>query len=259
MKNLEIEYKQQIANEVPDLWSRIEVGITAVDNERKNNNVVSLEQAKPKKKVNILKYSAIIGAAACALIVVVAMINNGGSRNYAPTAEAPSATYFDAAPSEDAACEAEVCEEATYEDAACEETACEEAASEAPSYVEEATYSNDESAESAATESAATEGEETSNATQKAAKSVEAPYAGFTIVGTLSNIVNSDNYLIISVKCDDTDMYIFVPENKMEEVSGLNIDDDYEFTVYEYVDDKPQEIADNEDVKYEYLGVYLDN
>lgn len=254
MKNLEIEYKQQIANEVPDLWSRIEVGITAVDNERKNNNVVSLEQAKPKKKVNILKYSAIIGAAACALIVVVAMINNGGSRNYAPTAEAPSATYFDAAPSEDAACEAEVCEEATYEDAACEETAYEEAASEAPSYVEEATYSNDESAESAATE-----GEETFNATQKAFKSVEAPYAGFTIVGTLSNIDDEDNYLIISVKCDDTDMYIFVPENKMEEVSGLNIDDDYEFTVYEYADDKHQEIADNEDVKYEYLGVYLDN
>ncbi len=254
MKNLEIEYKQQIANEVPDLWSRIEVGITAIDNERKNNNVVSLEQAKPKKKVNILKYSAIIGAAACALIVVVAMISNGGSRNYAATAEAPSATYFDATPSEDAACEAEVCEEATYEEAACEETAYEEAASEAPSYVEEATYSNDESAESAATE-----GEETSNATQKAFKSAETPYAGFTIVGRLSNVENADNYSIISVKCDDTDMYIFVPENKIEEVAGLNIDDEYEFTVYEYADDKPQEIADNEDVKYEYLGVYLDN
>ncbi len=99
MKNLEIEYKKQIADEVPDLWSRIESSIDAIEGQNEsNNNVVEFKApektsgSKIKKINNILKYSAIVASAACVLVVVLAVTRFGKSMSAtAPMSE--SAAY----------------------------------------------------------------------------------------------------------------------------------------------------------------------
>ncbi len=84
MKNLETEYKKQIADEVPDLWSRIESSIDAIEGQNeKDNNVVEFKAPENTsgsriKKINsILKYSAIVASAACVLVVVLAVTRSG--------------------------------------------------------------------------------------------------------------------------------------------------------------------------------------
>ncbi|MCR4850337.1 MAG: hypothetical protein K5870_03670 [Lachnospiraceae bacterium] len=84
MKNLETEYKKQIADEVPDLWSRIESSIDAIEGQNeKDNNVVEFKTPENTsgsriKKINsILKYSAIVASAACVLVVVLAVTRSG--------------------------------------------------------------------------------------------------------------------------------------------------------------------------------------
>ena len=249
MKNLENEYRQQIANEVPDLWSRIEAGINAVDaNREKNNNVVSIEQAKPKKKVNIFKYSAIIGAAACALIVVVAMVNNGKNMyDAAPAAASEAPSYY----AESAACET-TCEAA--------EDTCEAAAPAAEEDYDGAmSFASSDSAESqkAATnevnaEDVATESEEAAVTGEAVAEEGD---TDTVLSGKLVDSVLIRTYMIITVEINGKEEYIFVPEEKIDEVGALEINETYDFTLYEYSDDKPQEISNNDDVTYEYISV----
>lgn len=102
MKNLEIEYKKQIADEVPDLWSRIESSIDAIESQNENdNNVVEFKKpedsikssGKKIKKLNsILRYSVIVASAACVLVVVLA-VSRSGSNMSATTPMSDSAGY----------------------------------------------------------------------------------------------------------------------------------------------------------------------
>ena len=120
MKNLEIEYKKQIADEVPDLWSRIESSIDAIESQNeKDNNVVEFKAPEKTtgrkiKKINsILKYSVIVASAACVLVVVLAVTRSGSnmsatapmsdSASYDTGSAAASENYYeDAAEAEDA-------------------------------------------------------------------------------------------------------------------------------------------------------------
>lgn len=251
MKNLEIEYKQQIANEVPDLWSRIEAGINAVDaNREKNNNVVSIEQAKPKKKANIFKYSAIIGAAACALIVVVAMVNNGKKMYDAAPASASEAPsyYASASAASEATCEAaeETCEAAA--------PAAEEDYDGAMSFAASDSAESKKAATNAVkADDVATESEEAAAVTEEAV--AEEGVSETVLSGKLVDSVLIRTYMIITVEINGKEEYIFVPEDKIDEVGALEINETYVFTLYEYSDDKPQEISNNDDVTYEYISV----
>ena len=99
MKNLEIEYKKQIADEVPDLWSRIESSIDAIEGQNeKDNNVVEFKApektsgSKIKKINSILKYSVIVASAACVLVVVLA-VTRSGSNMSATAPMSDSASY----------------------------------------------------------------------------------------------------------------------------------------------------------------------
>lgn len=100
MKNLEIEYKKQIADEVPDLWSRIESSIDAIEGQNeKDNNVVEFKApektsgSKIKKINSILKYSVIVASAACVLVVVLAVTRSG--KNMSATAPMSDSASYD--------------------------------------------------------------------------------------------------------------------------------------------------------------------
>lgn len=157
MKNLEIEYKNQIELEIPDLWSRIEAGVDAYEaskltkttvakaNDNINNvkssanNVTSINSkinnsvtendatgkvdvndnvVSIKKKKNIARFVPYISAAACLLLVIGVLRMTSGLK----TAMAPA---MDSAPMADAA----ACESATDSYTA-----------ESPAMAEEATY-----------------------------------------------------------------------------------------------------------------------
>ncbi|MCR4989574.1 MAG: hypothetical protein K6A38_01745 [Lachnospiraceae bacterium] len=112
MKNLETEYKNQIAQEVPDLWARIESSIDAIEEQDKtDNNVVSLSEASATRKGSrikrmngILRYSVIVASAACVLVVVLALSRSGkGMLSSAASYEATSdAADYEASAMEDA-------------------------------------------------------------------------------------------------------------------------------------------------------------
>ena len=116
MKNLETEYKKQITEEVPDLWGRIESSVDAIEAQNNKNDAVTTDTdvkavdtantstqetnitdiSKRKKKIDFLrigKYSAIVAAAACVLVVVLAVSNSGKSMSTAPNEAAAEAAY----------------------------------------------------------------------------------------------------------------------------------------------------------------------
>lgn len=116
MKNLETEYKKQITEEVPDLWGRIESSVDAIEAQNNKNDAVTTDTdvkavdtantstqetnitdiSKRKKKIDLLrigKYSAIVAAAACVLVVVLAVSNSGKSMSTAPNEAAAEAAY----------------------------------------------------------------------------------------------------------------------------------------------------------------------
>lgn len=140
MKQLDIEYKNQISQELPDLWSRIEAGVDAYEASKINNaskedapdkcvaaDVVQSQTASASNESNVINISAvrkrrfaiagrIVAAAACLFVVVGVVRMFGGRKNYTTDAgasyeasDAPSAAYEDY--SDDAA----ACEEAVYE------------------------------------------------------------------------------------------------------------------------------------------------
>ncbi|MCR4789172.1 MAG: hypothetical protein K5888_11345 [Lachnospiraceae bacterium] len=119
-KDLETEYRQQIADEVPDLWARIEASIDEIEGtgsnaapeettvpkagaEEKEDNIVPITKAAEKKqgsgsrikKINgILRYSAVIAGAACVLLVIFAVSRSG---NKMSAATAPMAAMSESA------------------------------------------------------------------------------------------------------------------------------------------------------------------
>ena len=74
--DFETEYKKQVTDEVPDLWSRIESGIDALDVQKTPEPKVVAMPTKVNKINKIVKYGSVFAAAACVLIVMVAVLNN---------------------------------------------------------------------------------------------------------------------------------------------------------------------------------------
>lgn len=146
MKQLDIEYKNQISMEIPDLWSRIEAGVDAYEAE-KIKNTSSTEDVSEYKESNIVKFSkkatrfatvggGMIAAAACIFIVVKVVIGLKGAGDYS---DAPSMNFATASDT----CESAACEDAeayysdeAYEEAATEAEYYEKAATEAECYEE---------------------------------------------------------------------------------------------------------------------------
>lgn len=84
MKNFENEYRKMIQDDVPDLWDRIEAGLSEKEQVRKTesirkseqnekNNVVLVKQKMSGRKV--LKYSGIAAACLCVAILLPGMIS----------------------------------------------------------------------------------------------------------------------------------------------------------------------------------------
>ncbi|MCR5800389.1 MAG: hypothetical protein K6G69_09960 [Lachnospiraceae bacterium] len=112
MMNLEIEYKNLIDSELPDLWSKIEAGVDAYEASKKDNNDVqiikteSIEEKKTadtseesvlndkpvlirkaKRKQTIMTIGKIVAAAAVLFIVVNSVRLFNGTKNMTPSAD----------------------------------------------------------------------------------------------------------------------------------------------------------------------------
>lgn len=147
MKQLDNEYKKQIAIELPDLWDRIEAGVDAYeaskhdetatadtvadeiektvadDNIEATDNDNKVVDIKNVRRIRLITIGKIIAAAAC-IFLVINVFRMFGNRNFsfsngnsAPTAEATDDYYYEASAAEEdvgsAECETEeVCESA---------------------------------------------------------------------------------------------------------------------------------------------------
>jgi len=152
MKDLEIEYKNQVATEIPDLWARIEAGINAVEVQNTSvqiNNVPNVTEFKSKKnnsKKIITIFSSVVAAAACLVLAFTFILGSKNRKDETKAAVAMAESTSNYAESEDrfalfdsadtkkeksidedtmtesamaeAPMEAEVCEEAAYEEEA---------------------------------------------------------------------------------------------------------------------------------------------
>ncbi len=104
MKQLEIEYKNAISLEVPDLWNRIEAGIDEYEATKKTDNISYIkEETKKEEKTNrvnskkVIAYIGRISAAAVCLILAIGAFNlMRGSKNTAEmaTSDAPATADF---------------------------------------------------------------------------------------------------------------------------------------------------------------------
>jgi len=146
MKELEIEYKNQISLETPDLWSRIEEGIDKYEASKviepiektQNTNIEEIEiKDKKRKSANVMPIIIKTTAAAACLLLAVGVFNIMLGRNMNKDATSTTDSYSESAEetmSADTACaESEsIYEEATAveEAATAEEAAPAEAASE---------------------------------------------------------------------------------------------------------------------------------
>lgn len=83
--DLKTEYQKQVAQDIPDLWDRIEAGIDA---EIEANSSKTLKENRKEKVISfqkIVKYSSLLVAAACMVIVVVAVFKNKSAMETATT------------------------------------------------------------------------------------------------------------------------------------------------------------------------------
>ena len=60
MKQLEIEYKNAISLEVPDLWNRIEAGIDEYEATKKTDNISYIKEETKEKKTNKINSKKVI-------------------------------------------------------------------------------------------------------------------------------------------------------------------------------------------------------
>ena len=240
MKNLEQEYRKLTADNVPDLWSRIEAGIDKIEAEKAEceaeagegslaevEEVVDLNSYKKKKvsKASMSRYITTAVAAAALVLSCGAYILLGGSRK----SEAPAATeaYMSDSAASEAASESwadETASESWAEEAPAEETnwaeetaesaVAEEAASEETNWAEEATW--DEEAAEAATESWADE------ATEAPAKeaTMEAEKSELNISRVRGQVDYCDDKHFIDVTRKDGQVIrMYVPEDMAKEIA----------------------------------------
>ena len=237
MKNLEQEYRKLTADNVPDLWSRIEAGIDKIEAEKAEceaekveceaeasesglagveasesglagvEEVVDLNSYKKKKvsKASMSRYITTAVAAAALVLSCGAYILLGGSRK----SEAPAATeaYMSDSAASEAASE-------SWADEAASESWADEAPAEEASWAEETTW--DEEAAEAATESWADE------ATEAPAKeaTMEAEKSELNISRVRGQVNYCDDKHFIDVTRKDGQVIrMYVPEDMAKEIA----------------------------------------
>jgi len=131
MKQLETEYKNLIAMDIPDLWDRIEAGVDEYEAKKKeeksieeitakaDDNIVEIKKKTGINKRTIITIGKVLGAAACLFIAVNVFSvfrygkNETGTANMAFDASPAWESAADSAPAEEDYAETDVCEEAT--------------------------------------------------------------------------------------------------------------------------------------------------
>lgn len=282
MKNLEIEYKKEIASEVPDLWARIEAGINSLPTQNMNsvevnninNNVVSfntyndINAKKNKKRRNSAVISSVLGAVACLVVAVTVVINisavkseKGSSDSYKPKDEAMSEMI---AASEESFSSSQS-DEAAYEATATE--VMEEAAAE----MEEDSYMYEEAAESeAATEEMAMNDIEAPNTKREEVKGPAAGSQDITngtgavkreasieMVAKVSDLFAEGDYRFITIETQDSHEQFIVFVSDESEWNSLQKAHNYiTISLYEYssYNEKPFDKDMWDKVKYEYMS-----
>ncbi|MCR4807660.1 MAG: hypothetical protein K5857_08275 [Lachnospiraceae bacterium] len=133
-KNFENEYKKYADSAVPDLWSRIESGIDALE-EDKSDKIVNIKDYNDRSEVkkvkihNLKPYFGALAACACVMLILFVTKNVKNSSESAATAmEAAPAAMAESAEAtvamdEDASYAAEEAEEYKTDDAVMEEAA----------------------------------------------------------------------------------------------------------------------------------------
>lgn len=172
-KDFETAYKELANTEVPDLWDRIEAGLSEKSAPAETKAEESKEPAPINKKTKIAvfmrKYSALAAAIACAIILIPTMIvmKKADSKFMSESAAEPdfpteSACYDETVAEEATEAVAEMMEEASAAETAAEEPemerkeAAEESKVESSMAVAEA-FPQEESASGAVKESAKTD------------------------------------------------------------------------------------------------------
>ena len=96
-KNFEEEYKALTENELPDLWSRIDAGLTPKTTADETIEEKPTEK-KPKEKKGVIlffkKYKTVVAAAVCAIVIIPTFMLLGdiGSKNYSDASMEESTT-----------------------------------------------------------------------------------------------------------------------------------------------------------------------
>ncbi|MCM1048664.1 MAG: hypothetical protein NC433_09570 [Clostridiales bacterium] len=93
-RDFEKEFKQLKQSETPDLWNRIEAGlserkVTASEPDKLNASIIKVNEfdrktSTPIRKINIRKWGTLAAACICAVIIIPALslaIKNGGRKN----------------------------------------------------------------------------------------------------------------------------------------------------------------------------------
>ncbi len=282
MKNLETEYKKEIASEVPDLWARIEAGINNLPMQNNvapevtniNSNVVyintnnNVNVNKNRKRRNITVISSVLGAVACLVVAVTVVINISSVKSEktmnaaAARGETKSEAAYDAEASYDSS-DMFMAEEAySTNDAA--EAPAEAPASDYESVYEEAAECEEAVAEEYIAEEAATEdrAEESNGAA-----------AGNNEAGAASNNVKKETDIVINAKVISTyvkgeDRFITLENSDNHELFDIFVPDaddfealdkcadNIEITLHEYSSDEEKTFAKamHKQVKYEYVS-----
>lgn len=112
-KDFEQAYKELSQIEVPDLWDRIEAGLTERSTSKESETKIENEKDKKNKTIFLYmkRYSAVAAALLCVVIAVpvIFVMKQYGNKNYESTSEsaqtAEAEEMYDMAQSYDAACD----------------------------------------------------------------------------------------------------------------------------------------------------------
>lgn len=234
MKNLNNEYEQLVGENVPDLWDRIELGIDAIEQQKKVQELNAEKEETPEKESDTSKiddndqkkvipmkrnswarrYIPLVATAAVMVFGIMIFLTSNdllrmGAKSSAPQMSDVAATST-----------AEAAAEAVYEDSDAsyvEETGsfaeetCEESASENMAYAETA-YEDER--EEAASEEAPSE-----EAAREEVKAVNDVSKQKVFAGQLLQ-AEKENYVLISTEDGDFNL-LLVPEKFKEQVQKL--------------------------------------
>lgn len=93
-KDLDLEYKQMIQEDLPDLWDRISAALPEKNNTAyvpNNNTIVDFAAQKKRKQTRIYRFAGIAAACACAAIAIPVAFMLSGQMRYQKSSEKTAA------------------------------------------------------------------------------------------------------------------------------------------------------------------------